>query len=567
MPETRLTAFPTRPERDDMRSEEHSGSRSRIAFDLILSLAVTVCGALLAYILSGGFPLIGIDDAAITRSYSDNIAEGAGYVYNVGGERVEGSTALLWALMLVVIYTLPVTPDIPILLLSGALTVGAVFSMSRFVRYLCDPFEGSGDLGVIALLVLLLASPGYFLWSVWTMMELALWSATVLWLVLTLAHWSEREPAHMTAPVFGLFLPAAMLPLIRPEGVAVAFGLIALASLLLPRLRRHGAMALTTVLLVFVSVTAFRIWYFGQPFPNTFYAKVSSDRLDDLINGTKYAASFLHGAPLADFFIVLWSGAVVWSILLMRQRPGIAQSILIGAATTFGFLAVYAGLGGDHFALWRFYQPVWPLFVAVAAIGFGHFAVRLNLSQHSRPWVQPVAFAVMSGALCLSGWLHYYQGRFDVTKEFTLTERGMIFGRHMNAFEPTPGLAIGAAGGIALTYEGFLYDVFGLNWTEMAHAKPEKVGMRNHASFDRGVFLEHRPDLFALFNLLCLSDSAFTDWITENKFDGLFADPEFRATYVPVRLPRSDGGCWIGFAKTAWLAEVSRGEISVVGWQ
>jgi hypothetical protein len=544
--------------------------------DFFVAVVVTLFGAGLSWFLVGGVPPIGIDDAAITRSYAENLANGAGYVYNVGGERVEGSTALLWVGMLTVLYAVTPTPEWLILGLCTLLTVGAVLAVLRIARLiatrLTDGAEGVGGVAVAVLAVLLAASPGYFLWSVWTMMELALWSATVLWLVLHLMIWSEgevgrRAPSLPEGSEMGLLLPAAALPLIRPEGIAVAAGLIVLGTLLAPRFWRRGAAALALMAAVFVAVTAFRVWYFGQPFPNTFYAKVSSDTLQGLADGLKYAASFVLGAPFADLFVALWAGAAVWGLLgLQADRPG-ARGLLIGSAAVFGFLGVYAGLGGDHFALWRFYQPIWPLLAVAAAVGIALAAVRLS---RRRPKSLPVALPAAAGVLatCTVGWLHYYQTRFDVVKEFTLVEQGLGFGSYLNGLESRPSIGVGPAGGIALAYDGHIYDLLGLNWTEMAHANPVKVGMRNHASFDKATFWAHRPDVFATFNRACSRGGTQTFWTTnDDAFDDIFEDAQFRAEYRPVRFgtpPPVEGigrsmHCWPGFARSDWLSERSAG--------
>jgi len=44
-------------------------------------------------------PQVGFDDANITQVYARHLAEGHGFVYNIGGERVEGSTSLIWTLL------------------------------------------------------------------------------------------------------------------------------------------------------------------------------------------------------------------------------------------------------------------------------------------------------------------------------------------------------------------------------------------------------------------------------------------------------------------------------------
>ena len=50
-------------------------------------LTVAILGATFAYLILN--PEIGFDDANITQAYAKHIAQGHGYVYNVGGERVE----------------------------------------------------------------------------------------------------------------------------------------------------------------------------------------------------------------------------------------------------------------------------------------------------------------------------------------------------------------------------------------------------------------------------------------------------------------------------------------------
>ena len=527
----------------------------RIGRDIFVSLVVTAIGTVLAWSLIGGIPVIGIDDAAITRSYAENLAQGAGYVYNVGGERVEGSTALLWVLILTAAYLVTPTPEYLILGLSVLLTLGAVLAVTRISRCLTERLRGSGNLAVLILAVLLLASPGYFLWSVWTMMEIALWSAVVMWLILHLVTRVEDERAGGAG--LGLFLPALMLPLIRPEGVAVAFGLIALGILLAPApaLRRQGLVALGLVFVVFVAVTAFRMGYFGQPFPNTFYAKVSSDRLQDLKDGLKYAASFVLGAPFVAPFVAAWAAAAAWGLLrIARPLPGNRGTLIVGAAV-FGFLAIYAALGGDHFALWRFYQPIAPLLPVALAVAA---ACAVSWVGADRPWSVSVPLSATAGVLAVfaMGWLHFYQARFDVRKEFVLVEDGLGFGRYLNGVEPRPSIGVGPAGGIALAYDGQIYDLLGLNWTEMAHANPIKVGLRNHASFDKGTFWEHRPEVLATFNRPCTGDGTQAFWgVNDDAFDGLFEDQRFREAYLPV-LFREGSTCWPGFAVPGWLDAV-----------
>ncbi len=517
-----------------------AGQRS---LDLALAAALVALGAALAYLLVGGIPLIGIDDAAITRSYSENVASGAGYVYNVGGERVEGSTTFLWMLLLTLVYSLTATPEPIILLLCALLSFTAVYSALRLAHRLAIWFDLDPTIIRAGLAAILLAIPGYFLWTVWTMMEVALWSAALLAFLVLLSDLAEGEDGRVTAP--GILLLATLLPLIRPEGIAVSAGLLCLALILrLSAWRLIGA-ALALTFGAFVALTLFRISYFGQPFPNTFYAKVSSDTLQGLKDGLKYLFDFVLSGLLIEAFVVAWAGAAIFALLRLKT-PG-AKALLLAAATIFGTLAIYAALGGDHFVLWRFYQPIGPLLPVAFVLALAA-AIRVRMAWWS--------VGAAAAALMVLGWVQYYQARFDILKEYALVERGLGFGTYLNTFEPRPSIGVGPAGGIALAYDGQIYDLLGLNWTVMAHANPVKEGMRNHASFDKPTFWAHQPDVLSAFNRACTRNANGTGqafWSTDDAaFDGLFTDPDFRAAYIPVRFTSGDE-CWPGFAQPDWL--------------
>ena len=161
--------------------------------DFVLAFGLTCVGAMLAWFLSGGLPLIGIDDAAITRSYAENVANGAGYVYNVGGEKVEGSTAFLWLSILTGAYSLTPTPELLIIALCGVFALGAVYVTLRLVRAFTHWLDVPAAPALWTISLFLMAAPGYFMWSVWTMMELALWSMMLIWLVYVLARRVEDD--------------------------------------------------------------------------------------------------------------------------------------------------------------------------------------------------------------------------------------------------------------------------------------------------------------------------------------------------------------------------------------
>ncbi|MEM7507261.1 MAG: hypothetical protein AAF415_10975 [Pseudomonadota bacterium] len=530
--------------------------------DMALALIVTALGAVLSYGLMGGVPLIGIDDAAITRSYAENIAGGHGYVYNIGGERVEGATSMLWTLVLTLAYMAGPPPEHLIIGICFAITVWAVMVTLSLTRALAALIGAPQRGAVLVASALLLALPGYFLWTIWTMMESALWSALLIWLVLALV---RRIAGAKSLVGLGIIVPAALLPLTRPEGVAVAVGLLALAALLSRYCRRAALGGIALALISFGALTAFRMQYFGVPWPNTFYAKVSSDVVQGLVDGLKYMVGFLLQAPFAEVMVLLWAGAALWGLSRLGSNPIRGAALILPAAAVFGVLGTYAGLGGDHFALWRFYQPMTPLLPVAVALATVSLLPRLvswaDIGVASRVFVGAGCLAVIYG----TAWIHFHQSRFDMKAEFTLVSRGLEFGKALNAVEPQPVVGVGPAGGIALAYDGTIRDLLGLNWAEMARANPIKIGKRNHASFDSEVFWRHQPDIVAAFERRCDTGEEAPLISLGSDYALRFDNQRFRDIYAPILL-RTETGCWPGFAKRTWLESTQDTRLVEIDW-
>lgn len=541
-------------------------ARDRL-FDLLAAVVVVAVMTLLSWTLAGAPGTNGIDDAAITRSYAENIANGHGFVYNIGGERVEGATSFLWTLILVFPYLAGGNPETAILLLAVGFTVAAVWFSLRITRRAVGD-RGSPERLVAATFaaLALCGLPSFFIWSVWSMMEIALWTALILLLLDRLSYLAEG-PAASPRLDLRLLLAAVALPLTRPEGIAVAVGLALLAIVLRPAVWRAAGLAVLAASAACALLTLGRLAYFGFPFPNTYYAKVSADRLQNILDGAKYFVSFLTGQPFAEVLLPAWlllAGGSIYG-LLRRPAPG-QRSRILAAATVFGILFSYVMLGGDHFAMWRFYQPVMPLLALPLVLG-GLALLRV---------LQPVsrARAIGLGLAALLVWtavnaIAYRQERFRIAREFTLSARGEVFGTYMNSFSPRPSMGVAAAGGIALTYGGELRDLMGLNWVEMAHANPIKTGLRNHASFDVETFWKHPSDLLPRFHKPSCQRHNWTEVVPAGGHGvrQLFLQPRFRAEYTPVLLEMNGGACTNAFAANRWLAQVESSRIVPVGWE
>ncbi len=527
---------------------------------MTLAVLVTLSGIFISQALSVGIPITGIDDAAITMSYAHNIANGHGYVYNVGGERVEGATSFLWVGILTLAFLASDDPYPIILSVAGVLTFIAIWSALGIAQTLSEVAGVSPLMTSLFAGAAILGAPGFFMWSTWSQMEVGLWSALILLLInrLTFALATYDQPGRVHRSVL---IVAALLPLVRPEGIAVAIGLIAVTGLVAMDRWKMLLAPILVALGSFLALLVFRLLYFGYPWPNTFYAKVSADRLQTFVDGAKYVLSFALQMPFAEMFIALWVLATLWA-LLTRWESG--RCFVPSIAAVAGIFLTYSALGGDHFVLWRFLEPVIPLLPIAASIAAAYVCTRVSETTPGHILAKMTISGAAFLSIILPGWAFYHQERFDVIKEFRIAERGIAFGEALDDVVPRPVIGVGPAGGVALAYNGEILDLLGLNWTEMAHANPVKQGTRNLASFDRAVFWRHQPDVVAEFKRSCI-DGGFELWSAADYYKGLYWSEKFRQVYQPVLFQKNDG-CWPIFVEKKWLEQVDAAQFVSIGW-
>ena len=463
--------------------------------NLFLSLLTVILGGLSVWIFLGR-PATGIDDADIFFVYARNFAAGHGFVYNVGGEAVEGFTSLLWTLISAGFSTVFQSLEKPLLLLNlmlGAVTVGACLKRAdhpgRFV-------------------LMLAAAPMWFVWCQLTLMETGLWCLIIT--LLGLAVVERRQGAVL-----------ALLPLLlitRPESMLWGLWVVLLVFTLgEPDRRIKTALpALLVYLITLGALIGFRLSYFGYPVPNTYYAKVSPGLLANIFDGMGYLLHYaMSGGMVLGLLIILlrvlvrtgknWSNSFWLAVFLL---PGLGIPVLVG---------------GDHFGGFRFYQPLWPLLCLIGANEWSRMTA--NLTPKLGKWVLPV--------LLLAGWA-VFPFTAHIKHEFRIAEEGRANGAalaHMfQDLEIWPTVATITAGGNKLGYPGPMLDLMGLNHTEMAHAPGDAANFKNHTGFTRSIFYQWKPDI-----LLC-GDSAEFDSLVLN---GLHEEPQFKVFYIKCRLHRN----------------------------
>jgi arabinofuranosyltransferase len=490
-----------------------------------------------------GWPGQGVDDSLITQVYGRNLASGHGWVFQPGGERVEGSTSPLYTLLWAAAFLTPV----PRALMQGVGLLCCLFALRRGQRASrrLARAHGADGAGASWWFVLLAATvPPLVTWSTVTLMDSSIWLALVMAATSMLAR--EEPPGGTPRDRAATAIVAALLPLARPDGLAVAPAWLALLSLR-PRpprvdLRRVRG-ALVAFVLTAAGLTAFRLWYFGYPLPNTFYAKVSPSIAYDVREGLSYVLHSLARSPTAALALAV--SLVVLGRWRWRgdgsgpRREGFSE----GRVAIFALLLVGVPVvvGGDHFAQGRFLVPAYATALVVAAAALSRVtpgAVTSTRRRRPRTW----ALALCAATVALAIAARSIGERNDsVRMEFVVARSGLEFGRALNritaGMRPRPSWGVFTAGGTAFAYEGPVVDLLGLNDVAMAHAGGGRRGIKNHAAFDRAVFYRQAPDLVQYSTFVECVDRprrAFRRRLVRSFTDGLPDEPEFRRRYVPM---------------------------------
>ncbi len=349
---------------------------------LIGAIAAVVTGAVLAAVRSWV-----CDDAFISFRYADHLVRGHGLVFNLG-ERVEGFTNLAWTLWTAL-----------------GLRLGAA----------AETWAGGWGIACFAATLALLAHRGWAIAqagaragrvvdAVWPLPAAALLGAIHReWTVFAT---SGLETSAFTLLAFAGYLlvcpvgPGALGdldgPRAGPRRLAAAGLVLALASLTRPDgvvfaavcgvwvlagRDLRGALALAGGFAVlWLPVTIWRIAYYGDVFPNTYYAKSAS------------VAWWSQGAFYARiYFMRYWPLmlAVPCAVLVRPRRPVVLELALAAA------YALYVMRVGGDFMFGRLLVPITPFLLLIVERGLGALLGR-------RPAIAAAVIAALGIALIVT---------------------------------------------------------------------------------------------------------------------------------------------------------------------
>lgn len=403
---------------------------------------------------------VGTDDAYISFRYARNFAEGHGLVYNPG-EHVEGYSNLLYVLFLASAFRLGVAHLYEVSIAVNTLCALLLWAgLCRHARHHLGPGRAVG-IGW-----LLCAWPG--LWFATTSgMETV---PVLLCQVLVLC--AAEDLAEGAGAAVQLCAVSVVLCLLRPDGFILPA--LACAYLTLRGRRREAALVAAVLFLTEASLVAFRLYYYGYPLPNTYYAKVSGPLAERLsAAGRQLAGVALHEGLLPYLVVLLFSlGSAV--------RRGIAPSFPSLAAA--GWLGYYAYVGGDALRA-RFLLVLYPLGI-YALVG----GLRPVLWENGRRHLAGLLLCVQLMGVVQLPRLDPYPLRYDCW---------VTLGRFLRRVAgPDQVLAICAAGKVPY-YAGLrTIDMLGLNDAVIGHRAAASF-TAGHNKFDADYVLRRRPDYIA----------------------------------------------------------------------
>ena len=313
------------------------------------------------------------DDAFISFRYARNIADGLGPVFNAG-EHVEGYTNFFWVIILAMFNLIGIAPEtmakVLSLFFSGAL-FGLVYYFNRrfFARSKYDFF--------ILIAPLLLALNRTF--AVWSTggLETRLFTLLIfLGVTYTIRGNDGKNGSFFQAAFF-----FALAALTRPEGIllfASFFGY----QILLRLFSRENFSDISRAMPIFIIIVGahfiFRLIYYGYPFPNTFYAKVTGAWIE---SGLLYIFLFIH-----EYGLYLLLPPILFMLSKAYDRNKL-RSICDLRIPFIPYILYIIYLGGDHFE----YRPL-DIILPVMAISIqeGFRAMWNRISESKLKFIKPV---------------------------------------------------------------------------------------------------------------------------------------------------------------------------------
>ncbi len=470
------------------------------------------------------------DDSFTTFRYVKNFLAGRGLVFN-SGEYVEGYTNFFWVILLSALGKLGIDYVLFAQYLSvffGALTLIVLY-------FITSSLVNSGKLyqGLISLIPSLLLSfnGGFIYWSV-SAMETSLFLFLIFGAVYFFLN-KENDIPNYLSPFF--FLLASLT---RPEGIfyfAIYFVFISVSRLLngieMKRFLSKSAKELSVFALPFLIYLIWKLTYYGDLLPNTFYAKTGFG-VFYYNRGLRYIAE----AFSSHYYFAVVFPPIFYTLVIFTKNRKSAFILIIIFANIINALIV----GGDVLPLNRFLLIALPFSFVLTVFALKEIINKFS-AKHSL--VYAIAAAVMFSIFAS----FTYDKEKSKTAEWRSFELGLV--RKMKIYAAwlndikwrenrTPVVALSTIGALSFYSDARVIDLIGLTDKFIAKHPKETPGIAGNISvlwkerrYNADYILARRPD-FIIFPA-GLKPSAYPE-------AALFSKNDFYFNYYPQLIYSGD---------------------------
>lgn len=508
---------------------------------LVLYHAVAIAEFGLGRVDGRLYPLVD-DDVMISMRFGQNLARGDGLVYNAG-ERVEGFTNPLLTLITAALHVVGIPGRmIPglLMLMNIGISVGVLHLLFRF--WGSTPVARVKGLCAGLFYVLLPAH----MWYAYAGYEVYMQVAILLYAVCHIDRMRGRD-----ALLLGL------LPLTHQTGLVMWAVLVAVCAVVNRPIRR-GLWLASLAVLPFAAYELFRIAYYGEILPNTYYLKVGGGTLrGGLVYAVRWGLSVVPAALLAAY-------AVMHRVSLKRWL----MALLILAHT-----ASVIAIGGDIMPQFRFLFVCSALIAALAGAGAAEWFASSNTSSTARggnrsaaargpSWAlhASAAVAVLIAALAIPAFMAKRDApQFEMQRKWNV--RHVATGLALNEnTRPDDVIALFGLGFTGYFADRFTIDMLGKADHHIARLAPKPGRRLAHNKSDVAYVMTRHPRYLELnLSRARLDDIPWLQrWQRDDQYGypyDLALDPQFRARYdvqltdthgrrVPFAAPIADTAVW-----------------------
>ncbi|MCV2868595.1 hypothetical protein OEW28_08135 [Defluviimonas sp. WL0002] len=302
-----------------------------------LRLVVAAMVFLLSVVMAAGMNA-SVDDTFITLTYARNLVETGFPYWHPSLPPVEGFTSLGHVLLIALVHATGPDPVV-------ASAVVTLTSLALLFAALAHALRGMTFLAYAAGLLTFGACTSLNTWVSNGLDAVPYTLAFFLAYLSTLHAHEARRLSILTA------LALIGLVLMRPEGMIIAPVVLVhfwLTNRPTSADRRTSVLLTAAPIVVIFALTAWRLWAFGYPLPNTFYAKASATRTIEVLQGLEYTWTWVSSS----------FGALVLATLI-AMRLGLTP--VVHLCFVFGTIALVILEGGDSHPESRFFLPLLPL--------------------------------------------------------------------------------------------------------------------------------------------------------------------------------------------------------------